>query len=174
MWRLGRVCGAMRRHQIAEANQRTGQGMTDQSEAGIVMTQSAEIENMNNEYVNCIHYHQLHSQLHPPWPIRILISSFSCVTVSSSTVNLVDWDGPSLLFSLVSWPIQLSGYCLLIKLAGYWATLSLSLLLIGLMTDSLAVASPPRPAITQTAIWKYISQFLISWTSEKLFWQLNL
>ena len=127
MWRLGRVCGAMRRHQIAEANQRTGQGMTDQSEAGIVMTQSTEIGNMNNEYVNSLHYHQLHtSQLHPPWPIRILISSFIVVFVSSSTVKLVDWDVPSLLFSLVSWPIQLSGYCLLIKLAGYWATLSLS------------------------------------------------
>ena len=77
----------MRLTQIAQANQRPGQGMTDQSEAGIVMTQSAEIENMNNEYVNSIHYiNHTHNYTHR----GPLTSSFSCVKVSSSTVNLVD------------------------------------------------------------------------------------
>ena len=148
-------------------------GDTDQSETGIVMTQSAEIENMNNEYVNSIHYHQLHSQLHPPSNHRgPLTSSFSCVKVSSSTVNLDDRDVPSLLFScfLTNSVVSVLPVNQVSRILGH----SLSLSLIALMSDGLAVASPPRPAITQTAIWKYISQFLISWTSEKLFWQLNL
>ena len=110
MWRLGSVCGDGLMVQWGISGQseaRTGVG--DQSEARIVMTQS-EIENMNNEYVNSIHYHQLHSQLHPPPTTRAhhskcLISSFSCVDLSSSIVNLADRVGP-LFCCLVSWPIQ--------------------------------------------------------------------
>ena len=91
--------GAMRHPQIVATNQRAGLRGCDQSEAWIVLTQSGEIENMNNEYVNSIHYHQLHSQLHPPsnYPGP---SSCSCVLdLSSSNANLVDPDSPSLLFS---------------------------------------------------------------------------
>ena len=166
----------MRHPQIAATNQKPGLRMADQSEAWIVLTQSAEIENMNNEYVNSIHYHQLHSQLHPPsnyhgpsfQVLHILIQL--CPTCHHQLWILLIRIRP-LFCSLVSWPIQ---FAVTLNQVSRILGNSLSLSLIALMTDGWAMASHSRPAITQTAIWKYISQFLISWTSEKLFWQLNL